>query len=481
MPNNISNNTTNKLIIIGLLFVLSISLHLPFAITNYFGEQDSARIALAIIKSFYNKLLNGDGYMPFSIPLYLKVFYLAITNNLIKITELPLVMTYISILASAVVTLCSFVIVLNITESMFAAVSSAIILQLNPSFWVNSIYGFPSIVAVAILMTSLSIFYTSWKYIGIKRYIIVTVSVIFYVISVLTKVDAVMATAAFCLPCFIYCKNYNQKILTSFMFVCLAIISFIIANKFALTMTTITKSSHQWNEWTSTYISDTLLQSIKNFFSNDNINVLKTSCGFFSIPIFAIAAYITTIKYNKMNISFWMTATILPLILFWGIMKGNSARHNLIPSIFMFIFLAIPLSFSIRKIWMFVLVIMCIGNYFMLPDSSSTVAPSGRLFSSAKLIYEQVEYLHDKGKELANLQQDKVAILGSGPAQPYFQYEIIMNKDLTFENFSVPEKDLHLLVMNKKNGGSKIYHMDYNPKKQEQIAKLIKEGFFVLQ
>lgn len=162
-------------------------------------------------------------------------------------------------------------------------------------------------------------------------------------------------------------------------------------------------------------------------------------------------------------------------------MNGNSARHNLIPSVFLYLCLAIPICYSVKNIWIAILVLMCTGNYFFSQESSSTVYPSARIFPSANLILERVEYLHDKGKELAKIQKEKIAILGSGPAQPYFQYEIITHRDLNFESFSVPSQYVNVLKMRKKDGTTKEYYMDYNPKTQDEISKLINEGYFVLQ
>jgi len=185
------------IITIASLFVTSATLHLQFAITKYFGEQDSTRLALALIKSIHNNKLQGDGYIPFSTPLYIKFFYQALEHGWIEIANLPATMTYVSIISSSVVTICSFIIVILLTNSYLSAITSSIVLQFNPAFFVNSIYGFPSIVSLSIFMASLAIYYISWNREANKRITLISISLFLYIVSVMTKVDAVMATAAF--------------------------------------------------------------------------------------------------------------------------------------------------------------------------------------------------------------------------------------------------------------------------------------------
>ena len=94
----------------------------------------------------------------YSTPLYLHIPQISLQSGLIVASDIPFWMALASLIASATVTVALYIFLYRLTKSLPVALGAALALQLNPTFWFNSVYGFATIVALALLLVSLVLF-----------------------------------------------------------------------------------------------------------------------------------------------------------------------------------------------------------------------------------------------------------------------------------------------------------------------------------
>jgi hypothetical protein len=410
------------------LIILNLAIHFPFLLTNSFGEQDAARLANnSLLASTQSSGLFYTNKEPvYSAPLYSEVLRIGAKLGLINPSNIIRLMTIASFLASAVVTGTLFIFTSKITGSAWIALGACIVLQLNPTFWNNSIYGFPSIVAIALMLISLVIFETALKQ-GKVHYQVALILVAFlvFLLAITTKIDTLLTGAILFLPIWISNLARKQKIIYSGIVFCVILICLLLYTQFTKALLINQEATAFFDQWNSKFPID-----IGYFFSKENIRIIATAAGILCIPIAIIATIVLIWDRKYLPIIFWLTLSAIPIVFFWGLRVGNSARHNLLPIIALVILLTLPLGTKYKNIWALILVVMCLSNYVIITPSSSTIKPSGQLVASSKLIKQQILYLEDEGRSIAGLPEEKIAIIGNGPAQPYYLFELFRKHGL---------------------------------------------------
>ena len=91
---------TNFLIISAAILLLHFALHGPFLISDYFGEQDAARIAIDSIKASQSGSFHDAEYTIYSSPLYNNVISFMIKAGLISHSNIPICMAIASFIAN---------------------------------------------------------------------------------------------------------------------------------------------------------------------------------------------------------------------------------------------------------------------------------------------------------------------------------------------------------------------------------------------
>lgn len=194
------------------------------------------------------------------------------------------------------------------------------------------------------------------------------------------------------------------------------------------------------------------------FFSEQNLNAIIKAFGVMTIPVAIISCILGWRKKELRSSIFFLLMAGVPLVLFWGIILGNSARHNLISCVFIYIIVAVPLATPGWRMWIYLLGIMCMVNYFYFPASHTYRYPSGRLFSTARLFKEYQKNIHHIGENIARLPYKKIVVLGKDGTHPYCQYEI--------QKYSSDAKDHQLFV--------------WSEQLPSGLAELIKEGYYLV-
>jgi hypothetical protein len=294
--------------------------------------------------------------------------------------------------------------------------------------------------------------------------------VILFVAAVLLKVDVLPASALFLFPIWQTNRKATQKIWLAGLVFLVCALSFWLLNRYGAALSKTGAPEEQWSNWSSRFFG-----GLSALLSEGNLIVISRACGILMLPA-AIAASVLLIatKRNRSQV-FFLLAASLPITLFWCLIEGNSARHNIIVGALAPLVAALPLSFPSRRvvnIWTFVLIFAFAIDYFAFSPTADTVVPSGRLAGSALLLRERCEKQKRFGKKLADIEEDKVFVLAPVHRMPLYHFEVITAPDMVFVKSGGPQ-----LIM-KKDGRKKTFVFPI-----ENVAasaeKYLEQGYYI--
>jgi hypothetical protein len=412
------------------LLIINIGMHAPFLLTDYSGEPDGASIINDAAIAAYSGGFHDLHYTVYSSPLYSDVLRLCFKNKVISISNAPFWMAFSTLISSAIVTIALFISVFQLTRSILASIGACIILQLMPVFWSSSLYGFPSIVSLAFFMVSFVLFqYAVKDHPSEINQIFLVAAAVLFVISVLFKIDCLLASPIYCLPVWKSDRSLKTKTIWTVSLAVFSGITFLIFDQYARSL-----YHFFYTKWNSYWPLDIVI-----FFSKKHIKLMARTVGIASIPATFAALMLLARRKEWRSTILWLVLASLPLLLFWGMREANLSRHYFIPALFLAILLSLPLALNNWQRWFWAFLLFCIFfvNYFYFPPTSSIRHPSGRLLSSAGLFRQKVTYFHKAGELIANLPHEKVAFVGPSWRLPLFRYEILKRKDLMYTRHRV--------------------------------------------
>ena len=465
---------TNILLILVALFILNLVMHAPFLITDYFGEQDAARIANDSIKAAYNGDFRQLEYTVYSSSLYSDTLRFFLETGVISISDIPFWMAFVSLISSAVVTVAMFIFVFHLTASVLAALGASLILQVIPVFWFSSVYGFCSVVALGFLMVSAVLFQSALSdRLSRYKYLLLFGASILFILAVMTRIDVLIVSAIYCLPVWRSDRSLNSKLI---WIGCLALFSgfvFLLHDQYAQTLIEVGKA-FGWKGFDSAFPSH-----FDTFFSREHLRTTAKAVGILNIPTALIGIVLMGWRQEWRSTIFWLALSGLPLVLFWGMRPGYGARHNLIPGLFLCIILVLPLTMHRWRKWAWAgfLCVICLINYLYYTPHAR-IGRSGRLLASTYLLREKVEDLHVIGKAIAHLPYGKVAVIGHGWHHPYFRFEVLRSSQLSYANHTASFK-VQTLEMQNENRKQSFLWLPCEPEISEIVA-LAERGYFLV-
>jgi len=153
-----------------------------------------------------------------------------------------------------------------------------------------------------------------------------------------------------------------------------------------------------------------------------SILILIRTCGKYMLGMAILAWFYCAAqaRYRK-----WALLALIwagPAVVFWGSKTANSARHMLAAFSVLAFILAIVMVKVCRKpaIAYLAAILLIAINYFGTAATADTVRPSGRLFESAILQQQHLNWLYSKGRELLALPYEKIYLVG-GTTNPYIE------------------------------------------------------------
>ncbi len=478
MSHNKPYNPSYLLFVLFALVAFNLSIHIPFIITDSFGIVDAAKLANDCIKATYGGFHDLE-YTINSGPFYYHVLSFLLKSHVISPPDIPYWMAMASLISNAIVTVSLFILVFRLTTSVVAALGASFILQLIPVFWYSGTYGFSTIVSLAFFMVSLVLFQIAldWHS-GKRKYLLFAGALSLYVLAVATKLDIVFVSATYC---FLVWKSREILRTRLIWIVCLASLAgvvFLLTAQYAEVLTIHQDTAYNTSDFGENFrkwgVSPGLL------LSKENLIITAEAVGILSIPFAALATVLIGWRKEWRSTIIWLMLSSLPLVLFWGTRPGNSGRHNLIPSVFLCIVLALPFTVYNWKRWAWA-VLLCgviLINYFYFSPYAGQRSSSGNLLASSVLHKERVKYPHLAGKRIALLPYQKIAFIGSSLAQSFFRFELLSSNEFEYVSHTRPSREVSTLEM--KNGNQRRSYLWLYTAEMSEIYSLVERGYFLV-
>ncbi|MDJ0764328.1 MAG: hypothetical protein QNJ97_15215 [Myxococcota bacterium] len=463
-------------VIAPVIFLVSVVIHLPFTLLDCFGEQDAARIAIDALHSFYKGRFVEGSPRGFSCPLYMHGLYIALRSEWLSPQTLALAMALMSLVGSALCSAALFGFFVKVTRSISVGLAVAVIIQFSPVFWYSSLYGFPTIVALALFIVSALVFVYAVANTDPlnKRACFFAATWVIFTIATLIKIDVIMASALFLVPVFQASINTTKKLLLSAGVLLSVMLSFWFFNRYAANLMGSSDQATDWQNWITSFYA-----GLGYLFSMKNVTIIGRSIGIFTLPVATIALMLLLREKSKRPIALFTLLAFVPIMVFWGLFHGNSARHNLIPSALAPCLIALPLGISrnrLRRAWHIVILCLILLNYFSFAPSSSTVKPSGRLIESSQKMARRGERLTQSARAISRLPHNKILIITRSHVLPHYIFEILAADHLSY----IRKRGGKFWML--EGAREKLFYLPSLPhaKRHNLAKKLRKEGFFVV-
>ncbi|RJR19635.1 MAG: hypothetical protein C4581_04655 [Nitrospiraceae bacterium] len=401
----------NKSYYLPLLIIISIGSHFPF-ILNGFGEIDATKIAVSVI----DILNNGSNaaftnfYFSDVIPLY--ILYLKWFMRLLNYdySYLPIVMNYTNAVFGTLTIVPAFLLIRQLYRNSTIAFCTVLALIFAPSFYQANVMGFPHLIAFFFLLVSLN-FYLSGIDINRKSrgYFFLFPAGVFLTIAFLFKSDIVLVTGIYFGLLIINKIRDKGTITGSFLMILVSGVSFLILRNIILGPSSgTTMSKEGLSKWYA--FSLILPSSIGYYVAQAKPIAYGMGIASFCMGLIAFSYYL--FKKRSDVLVFIVSWAALPTI-FWLIMIGNNARHNMITVLPVLVIIIVLFYEKAPRYTIILTIILILSNFLLTAPSYSILKPSGSLFKSNTLLEDRMETFQTLAKEITNIDDNKIAVLGT--------------------------------------------------------------------
>ncbi len=393
-----------------LLLIISIASHFPF-ILNGFGEIDATKIAVSVIDILNNgsDAAFANFYFTGVIPLY--IFYLKWFMKLLNYnySHLPLVMNYTNAVFGTLTIIPAFYLIKQLFGNATIAFCTVLALIFAPSFYQASIMGFPHILAFFFLLVSLCFYLTG---LDSNRnstvYFLMLLSCISLAVAFLFKSDYVLAAGTYIGFLFIRKVKDKGKITSAFLIILISGVLFLLLRDFILgpsVGTTMTKEGmSKWYQY-SLIVPSNLSYLIRQ------TKPIAYGAGIITFCLGIVSFIFYLFKKRLDIITFILSWAAIPTI-FWIVMIGNNARHNMFTILPLLLIVIIFFYEKAPRYAIVLTLILILGNFFITAPSSSILTPSGNLFKSTSLLERRMTTFQSSAKKIVNIEEDKLVVLG---------------------------------------------------------------------
>lgn len=385
------------------------------------GEPDSARIAVVVI----DKVTHGTYgplagyYFTDTIPLYIE--YLTFCMHLMgnHFTYLPMVMNYSNAFFATMCVIPAYLIIRYIFNNSTIAYCSVIALIFNPSFFQASTYGTPHLIAFFFFLVSLYLFILWIDGNRRFKYLMLSLSCFSLLISMLIKTPIVLAGGIYLALLYIKKVKDKKKIAFSvFSLISVFILFLITRNQLIGSLDTETSSIGGLISWFKHFFGTVsfgyFMRQIKPPFLG--LGVVTSVLGLISFFYF--------VKKRRVDVLLFVVSWSALSYFFWFFVQGNNSRHFMIGVLPVIVMTIIFLYDKTPKLTFLLTIALIFGNAITTLPLPTTSFTSGNLFKSNKLHNSRVKLYHARAKEIANINENKVAVMGRFH-NPYVIYEIL--------------------------------------------------------
>jgi hypothetical protein len=416
---NISENRPYHL---PFLIIISIVSHFPFVLKG-FGEIDATKIAVSVI----DMMNNGPGaafanfYFSDVIPLY--IVYLKWSMGLLdyEYSNLPLVMNYTSAVIGTLTVIPAYYLIRKLFLNPAIAFYTVLALIFAPSFYQATIMGFPHLIAFFFILVSFC-FFLSGLECEQPSYLRMFLSCLFLTIAFLFKSDILLVSGAL-FGFVLFKKKANMRNISgAFLIILISGVLFLLLRNMILGTasgggTTMSQEGlAEWYEY-SLIIPNNLTYLIR-----------QTKPIVFGAGVVTFFLGIVSLLYfafrKRIDVLYFVLPWAAVPVFFWLVMIGNNARHNMTATLPVLAMIVFFFHEKVPRLTGVLTAALILGNFVLTAPSYSILTPSGNLFKSNVLIEERMEIFHSRAKEIANIEGERIVVLGTFH-NPHVVFEIM--------------------------------------------------------
>jgi len=451
-----------------LLLVISIASHFPFVLKG-FGEIDATKIAVSVIDMINHgsDAAFANFYFTDVIPLY--ILYLKWCMKVLNYdySYLPMVMNYTNAVFGTLAVIPAFFLISRLFSNPTIAFFTVLALIFAPSFYQSTIMGFPHLIAFFFLLVSLC-FHLSGLEHNRKRtvYLLMFLSCIFLTVSFLFKSDYVLAAGTYIGFLFMRKVKDKRKIVCTFLIILISGFLFLQCRDLILGSTigaTMSKDAiSKWYDYSIAIPRSLMPLTVQ-------IEPVAYGAGIVTFCLGIISLIYYFFKKRLDILTLIISWAAVPT-LFWIVMIGNNARHNML-SILPVLAMIVVLFFEKAPRFVVVLTgILIWGNFYAVSPSPSILRPSGNLFKSHAMLEDRMAKFQAGAKEIVDLDDNKIVVLGYFH-NPHVIFNILSSKP-SYEAVKIGREDYKIKTGNKEYVF--IYFADETPEEmKKQIGYIL--------
>ncbi len=445
MPSLSVASSDNKPYYLPALLLISIASHFPFVLKG-FGEIDATKIAVSVIDMLNNgpDAAFANYYFSDVIPLY--VLYLKWAMKLLNYnySYLPLVMNYTNAVFGTLIVVPAFFLIRQLFRNSTIAFCSVLALIFAPSFYQSTIMGFPHLIAFFFLLVSLSFYLLGLDHNHKRRvFLLMFLSCVFLTIAFLFKSDYVLASGAYIGFLFMRKVRDKGKITSAFLIIFISGVLFLLFRNLIIGPTSgTTMSKEGMSKW---YDYSLIIPSTLGYFKAQ-IKPVVYGAGVVTFCLACISFIYYLFKRRIDIVVFLISWAAIP-ILFWLVMIGNNARHNMLTTLPVLIIIIIFFYEKAPKYVTLLTALLIAGNFFATSPSFSILTPSGNLFKSNAMLKDRMTIFQSRAKEITGLDEDKITVLGYFH-NPHVVFEI-MRSAPSYEAVKIGREDYKIATGDK--------------------------------
>lgn len=321
--------TRTEAVCLGTTLTVYVWVHAKYMVPR-FGEADASRNALDALGWYLRGevSLDNSSYRMRTSPLYIHALK-GVMRLGVPIRRIPDVMNWASLVSSAVGLLAAYLLYRRIAGRTTAALACSL-LAFTPAYFLSGNYGMAQVPAVATLLLALLVFGNALDEGRSRRSftVLAVASGFLMFVTLSLKADLVLTGLSFPGLAWLLRKRFMPFIVTGVGIVVGGLAAELLYVKAIVSPppVNIRPSMVEFAQnWHSRFPFD--LHALQDRFV---VGAITHSSGpfLFSVAVLSLLAHL--FSRQEFRVGVWAAAAGVPTMLFWGLIIGNSARHNLV-------------------------------------------------------------------------------------------------------------------------------------------------------
>lgn len=433
-------------VILGTCVVLSIVLHALFVVEG-FGESDAARLATLATEWHQTGSIHSYSYPLRTSPLYIHSIKILLGLG-IPLHNVPPLMNWLSLILASL-TLIPLYLLWRLLSRPLVSIFACLLFFVTPAFWLANIYGMAHLPSFSLFITSLLLFARGLKRPSTSAFAWSTGAAVLVVLSVALKADIILCFGAY-LGITICGNDLNKRSIVLSLLIPVVALSFVIMYTNSIT-STIPSLGNSAGIWATSFPF-----TIEAVMDRSNRMVPVRTVGILLFAACVLSVVYCAVRRRHLKLLVFCLIWACPLILFWGLKMGNSARHMMAgfcPLLFLTALAAHDWIKNPRILWLSLAVILA-GNYFIdVGDNPGTTSPPPQLHRLKKMVTNYAKKRHILSRRFAEIDDVKQKIYAGNTTTPYVEWEVFASA----KSFRVWQPDPRIYEVVTKNNLSHLF------------------------